>query len=91
MADIDLGFNTWRRDEHLLLNGIDAPQTRGAEKARGRVSAEALRRRVEGRRLIICTFKDKTGSFGRYLVEIYDREASINDWMVEESHAIRDR
>ena len=33
VADIDLGFNVWVRDEHLRLNRIDAPETGSVEGA----------------------------------------------------------
>jgi len=89
VADIDLGFNTWRKDEHLRLRGIDAPEIRGEERPEGLIAAEALRGRLAGRDLIICTIKDRTGSFGRFLVDIYDGDSLINDWMVEQGYAVR--
>ncbi|MEL6219112.1 MAG: thermonuclease family protein [Pseudomonadota bacterium] len=89
VADIDLGFNTWRKDEHLRLRGIDAPEIRGEERPEGLIAAEALRERLAGRDLVICTIKDRTGSFGRFLVDIYDGDILINDWMIEQGYAVR--
>lgn len=87
VADIDLGFSIWRRGERLRLAGIDAPEPRGATRAAGLVSAAALRARIEGRELVICTLEDRTGSFGRYLVLIYDEGGLVNEWLLREGHA----
>ncbi len=88
-ADIDLGFNTWRRAERLRLAGIDAPEPRGETRDAGRRAAEALRARIEGRELVICTIEDRTGSFGRYLVRIFDGAEVVNDWLLAEGLARR--
>ncbi len=93
VADIDLGFNVWRRDERLRLFGIDTPERRKATIDGWREAKEALAGRIEGRELIICTVKDKrgaeeTGKFGRYLVKIYDGDVLVNDWMLEEGLAV---
>jgi len=86
-ANVDLGFNTWRRDEKLRLYGIDAPEVRGDERADGLVSRDALRTRVLGREIIVCTIKDKTGKYGRYLAELYVDGENVNDWMVSAGYA----
>lgn len=86
-ADVDLGFKTWRRGEKLRLVGIDAPEVRGEERLEGLKSRDALRERILGKNVIICTIKDKTGKFGRYLAEIYLDDENINKWLVENSYA----
>ncbi|WP_420408723.1 thermonuclease family protein [Hoeflea sp.] len=93
VADIDLGFNTWRRDEHLRLYGIDTPERRKATMDGWRAAKAALAQRIEGRELIICTIKNKrgdedVGKYGRYLVKIYDGEDLVNDWMLEQGLAV---
>lgn len=91
VADIDLGFDVWRKNEHLRLFGIDAAE-RGTEEGQ-RVKQE-LADRIEGRSLQICTIKAKTsdkaatGSFGRYLVEIYLNGENINAWLLETGRAV---
>lgn len=87
VADIDLGFGTWRRGEHLRLVGLDAPEVRGDERERGLVSAEALRTRLDGGEVVVCTRRDETGKFGRYLVEIFDDAGSVNGWLLREGLA----
>lgn len=89
-ADIDLGFNTWRRDEGLRLAGVDTPELRGVPdevKARGLAARDALRERILGKHLIICTIKDRQGKYGRYLVNIWDGDELVNDWLIEAGHA----
>ncbi len=64
-ADIDLGFNTWRRNEPLRLYGIDAPEPKGETSDAGKAATAALASRIEGKELVICTIKDRTGKFGQ--------------------------
>ena len=92
-ADIDLGFNTWRRGERLRLFGIDTPELKGPDRALGLAARDALRSRILGKRVIICTIKDDNSSaeqrekYGRYLAKIYVDDESINDWLVREGFA----
>lgn len=86
-ANVDLGFNTWRRDEKLRLYGIDAPEVRGEERPQGLISRDALRAKILGKDVIICTIKDKTGKYGRYLAEVYLDGANINAWLIENDYA----
>lgn len=86
-ADVDLGFNTWRRDEKLRLFGLDAPEVRGEERADGLLSRDALRAKILGQDIIVCTIKDKTGKYGRYLAEIYLGDLNINAWLIENNYA----
>ena len=93
VADIDLGFHTWRRDEHLRLYGIDTPERRTETMDGWRAAKSALAERVEGRELIICTIKNKrgdedVGKYGRYLVKIYDGDELVNDWLLQQGHAV---
>ena len=82
-ADIDLGFHTWRRDEKLRLFGIDAPEVRGNGKQSGFLSRDALRQRILGKNVTICTIKDKRGKYGRYLAKIFLADENINNWLVD--------
>jgi micrococcal nuclease len=91
VADIDLGFNIWLRDEHLRLHGIDTPEVSTDE---GKFIAAAVRERLEGKTLYICTVKAKRsdaearGSFGRYLAVVYDNGVNINEWLLESGQAV---
>jgi micrococcal nuclease len=87
-ADIDLGFNTWRRDERLRLYRINAPEVRGEDRPEGLVSRDALREKILGKEVIICTIRDKKGKYGRYLAEIHLEGLNINDWLVDSGYAV---
>ena len=92
-ADVDLGFHTWIKDEKFRLLGIDAPEVTGEHKSEGIVARDALAKRVLNRELIICTVKDGRGvdkreKFGRYLVQIYDGDELVNDWMIAKGYAV---
>ena len=96
-ADIDLGFNTWRK-EKLRLARIDAPEVRGKEKVQGKVSRDWLREQVLGKKILIQTMKnkkgvgDQQGKYGRYLVELYIRDGDgcicLNDELVRGGQAV---
>lgn len=88
-ADIDLGFNTWRRDERLRLLGINAPETRGKEKLEGKRSRDLLAKKILNRDVVICTRKDRRGKYGRMLATIYLGHVNLNEWLVESGLAAR--
>lgn len=91
VVNIDLGFNIWLHNEHLRLVGIDAPEQRSEAGDR---TTDALQARIEGKSVYICTMKAKrsdkeaTGSFGRYLVEIFENGESVNDWLIASGLAV---
>ena len=96
--DLDLGCNV-HIIERCRLFGINTPETFGvkkdsAEYKAGMVAKEWLEDRVEcypgeeGIEVTVRTHKDKKGKYGRYLVEIYDGETSINAEMVEKGLAV---
>lgn len=79
-ADIDLGLKTFIKGEKLRLNRINAPELRGAERPAGLVARDWLRSRVLGKTVLIETFKDKKGKYGRYIAELWlpEKEGFIN-------------
>jgi micrococcal nuclease len=91
-VDIDLGLHTWLRGEKLRLYRINAPELRGADKARGEKSRDFLRDLVLNRDVVLKTIADRREKYGRYLAEIWllDEQGAwvnVNDKMVKESHA----
>lgn len=91
-AEIDLGFHTWRK-ERLRLNRINAPEPKGATREEGKAATNWLREHVEGQWLIVRTIarrdgRDKQGKYGRYLIEIFKDNKSVNDEIVNAGHAI---
>ena len=86
-ADVDLGFYVWKKDEHLRLLGINAPEVRGEERPQGLVARDALAGRIMGKEVIIRTEKDRRGKYGRFLAWVWLEGENINRWMVEHGHA----
>ena len=93
--DIDLGCNV-HVIERCRLFGIDAPESYGVKKSSdeykaGIISKEWLQDKIEGKEVIVRTYKDKKGKYGRYLVEIFleeDSFMSVNEAMVEKGLAV---
>lgn len=85
-VDIDLGLRTTIKGEKLRLNRINTPEVRGEEREAGLVSRDWLRERIVGKEVLIETFKDKKGKYGRYIAEIWlpenDGYININDELV---------
>jgi len=87
-ADFDLGFGVIMKKQKLRLLGIDTPELRGDTILEARVSRDWLRERVLGKpNVIIETFKDKKGKYGRWLGTIYLDGININKLMITEGLA----
>lgn len=91
-VDIDLGFNTWIKDERIRLARIDAPEVRGKEKIEGKAARDWLRERILGKEILLRTVKSKKGAdskgkFGRYLGEVIINDVNMNDELVKVGHA----
>jgi len=92
-VDIDLGLRAWVRGEKIRLYRINAPEVRGEERPAGLRSRDFLRSQTEGKQVLVQTFKDKKGKYGRYLGEIWLESPSgelgnVNDLMVAEGFAV---
>ncbi len=91
-VDIDLGFKTWLKGEKLRLLRINAPELRGESREKGLASRDFLREVIDGKVIIVETFKDRQGKYGRYLAEIWletdDGWINVNDMLVKSGHAI---
>ena len=90
-AEIDLGLKTVVKGEKLRLHRINAPEMRGPEKIAGKAARDYLRHRILGKEVVIETFKDKRGKYGRYIAEIWlpenDGYTNMNDELVEKGFA----
>jgi len=87
-VDLDLGFNILFKTK-LRLYGINAPEMRGKEKKQGTRSRDWLRRKILGKFILVYTFKDKKGKYGRYLAKIYmpKKLTTVNSEMVNKGYA----
>lgn len=91
-VDIDLGLNTWIKNEPIRLYRIDAPELRGDERERGLLARDYLRELVLDKNIYLQTIKDRKGKYGRYLgelwIEVEGEIRNVNDMMVEAGHAV---
>ena len=71
----------------IRLSGIDTPEIRGSEREDGLVSRDFLRSLVLDKEIILQTFKDKTGKYGRYIGVLHLDGQNINELLVETGHA----
>ena len=90
-VDIDLGLNVWIGHEKVRLYRINAPELRGSERQEGLIARDFLRDKIDQKEIMIHTFKDKKGKYGRYLADIWLKEmdewVNINDLLVSSGHA----
>jgi len=89
-CDIDLGFNMIMRNQKLRLVGINTPEVRGESRPEGLKVRDIVRARISNKWVVIKTHKDKKGKYGRWLGEIYESntEESLNQWLLNEGHAV---
>lgn len=94
-ADIDLGFGVWLKNQSVRWYKIDAWEIRGEEREMGLIGRDRVRELILDQYVILKTYKDDKGKYGRWLAEIYfDDEApkeweySINQQMINEGHAV---
>ena len=95
-VDIDLGFGVWLRKQRIRLYGIDTPESRTrdkVEKVYGLAAKDFLSKMLSTGEMSIKTYKDAKGKFGRILGELFMKtsvgELSVNQSLVENSHAVR--
>lgn len=92
---IDLGFGIFQRLS-LRLNGLDAPETKGATKAAGKTSTLYLTDLIaahgeplkSGTRIVVETKLDRDDKYGRTLAELwgqdqYSQWVNLNDKLID--------
>ena len=88
---IDLGFSILY-STRVRLYGIDTPESRTRnkdEKVRGFLSKDYLKEWLDQGGVIIRTYRDKKGKFGRVLGEMVVGGRNINLLMVDENLAVK--
>ena len=89
---VDLGFGV-HIVERIRLYGINTPEVRGPERERGIKSRDWLRTLILNKEILIKTYKDKKGKYGRYLADVFIENetgpVNVNDWLVKEQLAER--
>jgi len=88
VLDIDLGMGAWMHEVHCRLGGIDAPEIRGNERRHGLMAMEYLIS-ISGFNgsVIIKTHRDKTGKYGRYIVDLWHDGTNLNQRMIDDGYA----
>ncbi len=88
---VDVGFHVTIKETFRLLH-IDTPELRGEEREQGLIARDWLRERLstamENNGIIIKTYKDSKGKYGRYLAEIYVDDININQQLIAEGLAV---
>ena len=90
-VDIDLGFGVWLQKQRIRMYGIDAPESRTSddvEKIYGMAAKEFVIKWTNSGDLVLKTFKDGKGKYGRILGELWYHDVNINQRMIEEHHAV---
>lgn len=89
--NIDLGFKSWLINQKVRLYGIDTPEIRGEERSDGLAAKARLIELIDGEEVIITSYKDKAGKYGRWLATIYLKDGddwiNINQLLVDEGLA----
>ena len=77
-CDLDLGMSVWLHNQSIRLYGIDTAEIRGGTpetKALGNLAKDYLKSELpEGCTVMLRTYIDKRGKFGRVLASIYKQE-----------------
>ena len=91
-VDIDLGFGVWLRKQRIRMYGIDTPESRTSdpiEKIYGKAATAFLVKWTNSGDLVLKTFKDGKGKYGRILGELwYGNTHNINQLLVDNHHAV---
>lgn len=84
--DVDLGFEV-RFSIKTRLHGINSPEMNTAAGKAARAHLVSLL--PDGCEVLVRTFKDRQGKYGRYLVQIFTADAvSVNQRMLADGHAV---
>ena len=89
ILDIDLGFEV-RSRRVIRMIGIDAPESRGSsdlEKQAAAIAKEKLIEMLDGKQILLCSHKEKTDKYARYLGNLYVDSENINNMMVQKGLA----
>jgi len=86
-VDIDVGFHITMKKEKVRLYRINTPEVRGEERTQGIISRDWLRERILNKEIMLETFKDKKGKYGRWLADVWIDGECVNDELVNKGLA----
>ena len=95
-VDIDLGFNTWLRDERVRIMGIDTPESRTSDKVEkvfGLAAKARLKELLKDGGILVTTEEkngeDMRGKFGRILGDFKTPDGRlVTEVMIAEGHCV---
>ena len=85
-AEVDCGFSI-KVTMKLRLLGIDTPEIRGEERPEGLISRDYMRELILDKDVLIETYKDRTGKYGRMLATIHFNGMNVNEHLITEGYA----
>jgi micrococcal nuclease len=88
VVDIDLGFHVTIKDHPLRMARINAPEKKGETFAAGTKSMNVLKQKLEGKEIVIRTYRSGEDKYGRLLADVFLNDECVNDWLLKEGHAI---
>ena len=88
-CDIDLGFNMIMRGQKIRLYGIDTPEIRGDEREEGLKAKHYLMHHILGEQIVLQTYKDRSGKYGRWLGVVHFNGVNMNEELVQQGYAER--
>ena len=94
-VDIDLGFNTWIKNERVRLMGIDTPESRTRNKIEKKFGllSKARLKSLLGKQIVLKTQinrkgQDMKGKFGRILGDFMYRGKLVSRILCAEGYAV---
>jgi micrococcal nuclease len=99
VCDIDLGFDTWIRNEHVRLLGINTPEVRTRDLIEKEAGLEAKMYvekflKLHDNKVVLETAYDSGGKYGRTLAKVWvsdfdtDVMVNLNEKLLDEGLAI---
>ena len=90
--DIDLGYNIWMRNQKIRMLGINTPEIRGEERPDGLAARDYLRDLILDKEVMLKSYKDRSGKYGRWLGTILTKDEdgywlNVNQHLLAEGHA----
>jgi micrococcal nuclease len=76
-VDIDLGFGIKLENQSIRFFGINTAEVRGDSMAEGIIARDYVREQILDKEVMLKTFKDKKGKYGRWLAEVYYRKEGV--------------
>lgn len=88
VVDIDLGFHMNLMGQSLRMARVNAPETKGVTASAGLHSKDELTKKLEGKEVVLRTFRSGEDKYGRMLAEVFLGDECVNDWLLKEGLAV---